>query len=140
MKFIKSVFYFIGLVLVLGGAGMLAWQYFRNKALFAVLLSNSIVKGSIGVLQKMGIATLAIFLGLILLIIGLKIGSAVRRNEKEKRAIQKAKEKEAEEHNRQLKLEAEEARKEAEEARKEAQRLKETTEVVKETSEEELPM
>ena len=140
MKFIKSVFYFIGLVLVLGGAGMLAWQYFRNKALFAVLLSNSIVKGSIGVLQKMGIAILAIFLGLLLLIIGLKIGSAVRRSEKEKRAIQKAKEKETEEHNRQLKLEAEEARKEAEEARKEAQRLKETTEIVKESNEEELPM
>lgn len=124
MKFFRNIFYFLALVLIVGGGVTLAWQYFRNKALFQVLLSNSIVKGSIGVLQKMGIAVLAIFAGLILLIIGLKIAGAVRRNEKEKKAQIKAQQKEYEENNRQLKLEAEEARKEAEEARQEALKLK----------------
>lgn len=124
MKLLKNIFSFLGLLLIAGGGIVLAWQYIRNKALFQVLVSNSIVKGSLGVLQKMGYAIIAIVLGLILLVIAMKFGSIARRNEREKKALLKAQQKEIEENNRQLKLEAEKAQAEAEEARKEAQKLK----------------
>ena len=85
MKILKKIVGLLSALLVIGGVFVLFWQYFRNKQLFVVLLSNSIVKGSIGVLQKMGMALIAIILGLILFVIYMKIGSVVRRNEREKR-------------------------------------------------------
>ena len=85
MKILKKIVGLLSALLIIGGAFVLLWQYFRNKQLFVVLLSNSIVKGSIGVLQKMGMAVIAIIVGLILFVIYMKIGSVVRRNEREKR-------------------------------------------------------
>ena len=86
MKFLKELFAFLGGFSVLGGAFVLMWQYFRNKQLFVVLLSNSIVKGSITVLQKMAMAAAAIVVGLIFLMISMKFASIARRNEREKKA------------------------------------------------------
>ena len=108
MKLLKKIVGFIALALVLGGTIALCWQYFRNKQLFVVLLSNSIVKGSIGVLQKMGIALLAIILGLLMFVLYMKIASVVRKNEREKREAMKLAQQENEELQRQLKAEAEE--------------------------------
>ncbi|MBQ9425789.1 MAG: hypothetical protein IJU42_07605 [Erysipelotrichaceae bacterium] len=126
MKLLKKLVGFIALALVVGGSFVLLWQYFRNKQLFVVLLSNSIVKGSIGVLQKMGMAIIAIFLGLIMFVLYMKIGSVVRRNEREKREALKVQQKENEALQRQLKKEAEEAKAEAEQAKKETELMKMT--------------
>ncbi|MBQ6334512.1 MAG: hypothetical protein IJI46_05550 [Erysipelotrichaceae bacterium] len=126
MKILKKIVGFVALALVLGGIAVLCWQYFRNKQLFVVLLSNSIVKGSIGVLQKMGIALLAVILGLMLFVLYMRLASVVRRNEREKREALKAQQKENEELQRQLKKEAEEAKAEAEQAKKENELMKMT--------------
>ena len=126
MKLLKKIVGFVSLLLIVGGAAVLMWQYFRNKQLFVVLLSNSIVKGSIGVLQKMGMAIIAIFLGLIMFVLYMKIGSVVRRNEREKREALKVQQKENEALQRQLKKEAEEAKAEAEQAKKETELMKMT--------------
>ncbi|MBR4471268.1 MAG: hypothetical protein IKS54_08180 [Erysipelotrichaceae bacterium] len=126
MKILKKIVGLLSALLIIGGAFVLLWQYFRNKQLFVVLLSNSIVKGSIGVLQKMGMAVIAIIVGLILFVIYMKIGSVVRRNEREKREALKLQQKENEELQRQLKKEAEEAKAEAEQAKKENELMKMT--------------
>ncbi len=128
MKFLKQLFAFLGGFSVLGGAVVLMWQYFRNKQLFVVLLSNSIVKGSISVLQRMAWAALAVVVGLIFLLISMKFGSIVRRNERERKALLKQQQKENDEIARQLKKEAEEAKAEAEQAKAEAERIRLTLE------------
>jgi len=128
MKFLRQVFAFLGGFSILGGAFVLMWQYFRNKQLFVVLLSNSIVKGSISVLQKMAWAALAVVVGLIFLLISMKFGSIVRRNERERKALLKQQQKENDEIARQLKKEAEEAKAEAEQAKAEAERIRLTLE------------
>lgn len=128
MKFLRQVFAFLGGFSILGGAFVLMWQYFRNKQLFVVLLSNSIVKGSISVLQKMAWAALAVVVGLIFLLISMKFGSIVRRNERERKALLKQQQKENDEIARQLKKEAEEAKAEAEQAKAEAERIRLTME------------
>ncbi|MBR3250349.1 MAG: hypothetical protein IKF80_01430 [Erysipelotrichaceae bacterium] len=119
MKILKKIMGFLSVVAIVGGGGSLAWQYFRNKQLLEVLISNSIVKGSINVLKRMGISILVIFAGMILLIIYFKIGSVIRRVEREKREALREERRESEELNRQLRKEADEARAEAEQARKE---------------------
>ena len=128
MKFLKQLFAFLGGFSVLGGAVVLMWQYFRNKQLFVVLLANSIVKGSISVLQRMAWAALAVVVGLIFLLISMKFGSIVRRNERERKALLKQQQKENDEIARQLKKEAEEAKAEAEQAKAEAERIRLTLE------------
>lgn len=140
MKILKKIVGLLSALLIIGGAFVLLWQYFRNKQLFVVLLSNSIVKGSIGVLQKMGMAVIAIIVGLILFVIYMKIGSVVRRNEREKREALKLQQKENEELQRQLKKEAEEAKAEAEQAKKENELMKMTFMRKKEEGSEEEPV
>ena len=128
MRFIQKIFGFIGMLLIIGGAGVISWEYFRNKQLFAVLVSNSIVRGSMDVLKKMGLAILAIIVGLICLVIWMKAGSVARRNERERSAALNEQEKENREETKRLRKEAEDARKEAEEAKKEAEKIKLTLE------------
>ncbi|MBR5340763.1 MAG: hypothetical protein IK151_02425 [Erysipelotrichaceae bacterium] len=126
MKILKTIFGFLSSIFVLGGAGVFAWQYFRNKQLFVVLLNNSIVKGSLGVLQKMGLALIAIIIGLILFAIYMKIGGVVRRIEREKRAALKEQQRENEAVQRQLREEAENAKAEIEQVKKENELMKMT--------------
>ncbi len=126
MKFIKKIVGFLALAGILGGAGSLAWQYFRNKQLLEVLVSNSIVKGSINVLQKMGISVLVIFAGMMFLSAYFKLGSIVRRIEREKEEAIMAERQAAEERNEQLRREAEEARAEAEKVKVENDLMKKT--------------
>lgn len=126
MKLLKKLFGFLSLILIIGGSFVLFWEYFRNKQLFVVLLSNSIVKGSIGVLQKMGLAIIAIIAGLIVFVIYMRLAGAVRRNEREKREAIREAQKESEETQRQLKKEAEAAKAEAEKVKKENELMKQT--------------
>lgn len=124
MKFLKKVLGFIALFLIIAGAVILMWQYFRNKQLLEVLMSNSIVKGSIDVLKKMGIAVLMIIAGLIVSSVYFKVGGVVRRNEREKKELLKQQERE-------LKAETENARAEAENARAEAEAIRRENEEFK---------
>ncbi|MBR2808748.1 MAG: hypothetical protein IKE33_00745 [Erysipelotrichaceae bacterium] len=125
-KVTKKIVGFIALVLILGGLLVLGWEYFRNKQLFEVLMNNSIVKGSAVVLKKMLLALGAMILGLIISSVYFKLGSSIRRDEREKRQLQKEREKEQEELNKQLKKEAEEAKAEAEAVKKENEELQES--------------
>lgn|GEM_PF-1240375 len=126
MKILKTIFGFIAGVLIIGGGITFAWQYFRNKQLFVILMNNSVVKGSLGVLQRMALSVLAVILGLIVLSTYLKISSYIRRKEREKEEALLAQQRENEELNRQLKKEAEEAKAETERVKKQNDLLKMT--------------
>ena len=88
LKTIKTILMWVAIVLIVGGLLVLFYQYTINKNLFHVLMNNSVVQGSLGVLQKMLWATLAIML----LSASFKLGSYVKQREEEKRiaALQKA--------------------------------------------------
>lgn len=146
MKFLKKLIGFIAMVLIIGGGLSLGWIYFRNKQLFNILLTNSIVQGSLGVLKEMGLAIIAIFIGLVFLTISLKLGSIVRRNERNKKAARMEEQRRLEEQNRQYEQEAIQAKAEAAAARREAEKVRMTlaskieepkTEVKEEAAEEE---
>ncbi|MBO7698887.1 MAG: hypothetical protein J6S38_07645 [Erysipelotrichaceae bacterium] len=126
MKLIKKILGFFALAGILGGAGSLAWQYFRNKQLLEVLVSNSIVKGSLNVLQKMGLSVLIIFVGMLFLSAYFKVGGIVRRIEREKQEALWQERRENEERNEQLRREAEELRAEAEQAKRENELMRKT--------------
>lgn len=126
MKILKKILGFISLVLILGGAIMVLTQYLLNKQLLEVLVSNSIVKGSIDVLKRMGFGVLGIIAGLVFLSIYFKVGSVVRRNEKEKKVALKEQQREKDELNKQLLKEAQEAKAEAEQVKKENELMKQT--------------
>ena len=138
MKALQKFFGIIAGVLVIGGFLFLMSQYFMNKVALTMLMNNSIVRGSLSVLQKMAAAVGVIFIGLIFLIISMKFGSIAKKNEREKRAALREQQKENDELNRQLKKEAEEARAEAEKIRKENEKLlQQTAEAEEEKAEEE---
>lgn len=126
MKILKKILGFISLVLILGGAIMVLTQYLLNKQLLEVLVSNSIVKGSIDVLKRMGFGVLGIIAGLVFLSIYFKVGSVVRKNEKEKKVALKEQQREKDELNKQLLKEAQEAKAEAEQVKKENELMKQT--------------
>ena len=77
MKIIKKIVGFISLILVAGGALVLFWQYFRNKQMFAILAANSVVKGSLPVIQRMLLAVVAIVAGLLMFVVYMRLVSAV---------------------------------------------------------------
>ncbi len=126
MKILKKIIGIISLILIAGGAIALFWQYFRNKQMFAILAANSVVRGSLPIIKRMGLALVAIICGLLMLSLYLKVASIVRRNEREKKAALKEAQRESEERARQLEREAEEAKAEAERAKKENELMKMT--------------
>lgn len=126
MKILKKIIGIISLILIVGGAIALFWQYFRNKQMFAILAANSVVRGSLPIIKRMGLALVAIICGLLMLSLYLKVASIVRRNEREKKAALKEAQRENEERTRQLEREAEEAKAEAEKAKKENELMKMT--------------
>ena len=92
LKTIKTILMWVAIVLIVGGLLVLFYQYTINKNLFHVLMNNSVIQGSLGVLQKMLWATLAMLVGFMLLSASFKLGSYVKQREEEKRiaALQKA--------------------------------------------------
>ncbi len=126
MKVLKKIIGIISLLLTIGGAVVLSVLYLRNKRLFEILAADTTVQGSLPVIQKMGLSLIAIFAGLLMFVLYMKVASVVRRSEREKKAALKEAQKENEERNRQLMKEAEEAKAEAERARKENELMKQT--------------
>ena len=126
MKIIKKIFGFLTLLFIIGGWLVFTFTYIRNRALLEVLVANSIVKGSMQVLKIMAYSVLAVIIGLIFFVIYLKIGSYVRKAEREKEEALWEQQRANEEMNRQLRKEAEEAKKEAEQIRKDNEMMKMT--------------
>lgn len=136
MRFLRRIFDYLAIILIVGGLVVMGFTYTTKKEILNALVSNTIVKSSMSVLKTIAFSIGAIFLGLICLAIASKLASVVRKNEREKREALRAQEKENKELQKQLKKEAEEAKKEAEEARKEAEKLKETLHIEEEKEKE----
>ena len=134
MKRLKKILGFLAAVFILGGLIVLAFEYIRNKTTFNILFNNSVVKGTLPVLKNMGLALIAVFVGLLFSSFYFRVGGVVRRKEKEIKEALKAQQRESDELNEQLRREAEEARAEAEEAKKETEMMRMT--FVRKTDEE----
>ncbi|MBR4608853.1 MAG: hypothetical protein IKO38_00210, partial [Erysipelotrichaceae bacterium] len=126
LKLIKKIVGFLSLILVAGGAIVLAWQYFRNKQMFAILAANSVVRGSLPIIQKMCLAVVASFAGLLVFALYRRLGGVVSRIEREKREAEWEAKMESEEQTRQLQKEAEDAKKELERTKRENELMKAT--------------
>lgn len=85
MKLIKTILMWLSIILILGGLLVIVVQYTSNVNLFHVLMNNSVVQGSLGVIKTILLAALAVLIGFILLIASFKLGSYISRKEEEKR-------------------------------------------------------
>ena len=85
LKVIKNILLWLALILIVGGALVFVFQYAANRNLFNVLMNNSVVQGSLGVLKSMLIAALAVLIGFMLLSAAFKLSSYIKRKEEEKR-------------------------------------------------------
>ena len=85
MKVIKTILMWLSIILILGGLLVIVVQYTSNVNLFHVLMNNSVVQGSLGVIKTILMAALAVLIGFILLIASFKLGSYISRKEEEKR-------------------------------------------------------
>ena len=85
MKLIKTILMWLSIILILGGLLVIVIQYTSNVNLFHVLMNNSVVQGSLGVIKTILLAALAVLIGFILLIASFKLGSYISRKEEEKR-------------------------------------------------------
>ncbi len=85
MKLIKTILMWLSIILILGGLLVIVIQYTSNVNLFHVLMNNSVVQGSLGVIKTILLAALAVLVGFILLIASFKLGSYISRKEEEKR-------------------------------------------------------
>ena len=124
MKFLRSLVNIIAAILTIGGTIVLALTYFTNKP-FISYISSILTNAQFGSVMKRSLyGILAIIVGLILFALSLKLSGAIRRREKEKRALEKERMEEQKLRNRQLEEEAKAARSEAEAMRKEAEEAK----------------
>lgn len=126
MRIIRSFLRYAALILVVGGAVVMGFTFITKKEILNALVSNTIVRSSMSVLKTMGMALCAIFVGLIIFMLSMRLSSIIRRNEREKNAELRQREKENKETNKRLQQEAEEAKREAEEAKREAEKMKQT--------------
>ena len=124
MKAFRNLLRYLSLILIVGGAAVISVTYVMKKEILQALVNNTIVKSSMSVLRTFAYSFGAVMAGLILLLISMRISSAIRRTEREKRQALKEQQKENDEINRQLKKEAEEAKAEAERAKEEAEQIR----------------
>lgn len=126
MKLLRSILRYAALILVVGGIVVILGTYWTKKEILMALVSNTIVKSSMSVLKTIAMAVGAVFAGLILFILSMRLSSNIRRIERERNAELKAKEKETQEEAKRLQKEAEEARAEAEKVKKENELMRQT--------------
>ena len=96
MKILQKILAWLSLILILGGAGVILFKYLTNKSLFAALLAEPMVRQSLGIIQVMLYGLAAVFIGLVLLTLAMKIGGSIRSKEKAEAKLRKAVEKEQE--------------------------------------------
>ena len=124
MKILKKFINLIASILVIGGAAVILFTYFTNKP-FISYLSSILTNAQFGNVMKRSLyGVAAVIVGLLLFSLSLKLGSSIRRREREKRALEKERQEEQRLENQQLKEEAEAARREAEAMRREAEEAK----------------
>lgn len=126
MKLLRSILRYAALILVLGGLIVMSMTYLTKKEILMALVSNTIVKSSMSVLRTLALCVGAVFVGLLLFMLSMRLSSVIRKAERERAEELMAKEKENRETNRRLQMEAEEAKKEAEQAKKENELMKAT--------------
>ena len=120
MKVIKKVVSFLSLVLLLGGVVLILYTYLTNHTfvnkLTSLMTNAECKKGMLFLLIGFAfLVTSFIFFSL-----SMRMGSSIRRKEKEQAALDRARWEQEEERNRQLQEEAAAARAEAERYRTEA--------------------
>jgi Na+-transporting methylmalonyl-CoA/oxaloacetate decarboxylase gamma subunit len=96
MKILQKILAWLSLILILGGAGVILFKYLTNKSLFSALLAEPMVRQSLGIIQVMLYGLAAVFIGLVLLTLAMKIGGSIRSKEKAEAKLRKAVEKEQE--------------------------------------------
>ena len=126
MKLLRSILRYAALLLVVGGIVVIGMTYITKKEILLALVNNTIVKSSMNVLKTIAVAVAAVFIGLILFMFSMKLSGSIRRIERERNAELKQKEKENKEEAKRLQKEAEEAKAEAEKVKKENELMRQT--------------
>ena len=137
MSVIKRILNTLSLLCLLGGIFLIIYSYLTNRT-FISYISKLLSDAEFGATMKnMLIGLGLIVLALILFIIGLRIGSKIRKNVKERLAQEKAAREEQEKAQKEMqaemesiKIEAEKARADAEEARNQLKALESPAEEV----------
>lgn len=121
MRVLKKIMNWLSLLLLIGGAMLMLITYFTNKS-FITYLSNQLNSAQFGIpMRRMLIGAGLILLALIIFALSLKVGGHIRKQDKERRAIEKEKQKEQEAYNKQIQQEAADAKAEAERLKAEAE-------------------
>ena len=126
MKLLRSILRYAALLLVVGGIVVIGMTYVTKKEILLALVNNTIVKSSMNVLKTIAVAIAAVFVGLILFMLSMKLSSTIRRMERERDAELRQKERENKEEAKRLQKEAEEAKAEAEKVKKENELMRQT--------------
>ena len=121
MRVLKKILNWISLLLLLGGAGLILVTYITNKS-FITYLSNQLNSAQFGVpMRRMLIGIGLIVLALIIFVLALKVGGRIRKQDKERKAEEKVRQKEQEAYNKQIQQEAADAKAENERLKAEAE-------------------
>ncbi len=124
MKFIQTVLNVLSAILVFGGTVVIGFTYLTNKP-FISYLSSILTNAQFGsVMKRVLYGGAAIIIGLLIFTISLRIGSAIRRKDRQRRQEEKERQAEIDAQNRQLREDAKQARAEAEAMKKEAEEAK----------------
>ena len=135
MKFIRTILNVLSAILVFGGAAVIGFTYLTNKP-FISYLSSILTNAQFGnVMKRVLYGGVAIIVGLLIFAISLRVGSAIRRKDRQRRQEEKERQAEIDAQNKQLREDAKQARAEAEAMKKEAEeakaRLQTTSEIPK---------
>ena len=124
MKVLKKILGWLSAILVIGGLSIILFTYLTNKP-FINYLSSIMTNAQFGtVMRRVLYGFLAVVVGLVFFALSLKAGSAVRRKERERKAIEKEEARKQQEMTEQMRSEAKQAMAEAEAMKKEAEEVK----------------
>ena len=93
MKTLKKILGYVSVALIVVGVVMFIIFYNSNKQVLSILFSSEIVKGSMGIIKKLGISALLVVLGLIVLNVYFKVSASIYKDEKEKKKALKEQQK-----------------------------------------------
>ena len=132
MKILKKILNWLSLILLIGGAGLILVTYLTNKSFITYLTSQLNNAQFGGALKKMMIGMVMIIVALIIFVLSLKLGSIIKKKDKERAALEKEKAAEQEAINQQIRQEAEDAKAEAARLKEEAESLRAQSNIAQE--------